>query len=128
MADPTGSAWWADFDITLLDHDTDVQATPLNRFGDDVIAGGSDDDMIFGQLGDDTIQGDGITDLAVADDGTAVDAVVAVGTLLGRDEAVAIGAAADDVVLAEVAEDQVVAAVALDVVVAVVAGSIEVLG
>ena len=29
------------------------------RYGDDVIAGGADDDVIFGQLGDDWIQGDG---------------------------------------------------------------------
>ena len=28
-------------------------------FGDDYIAGGPDDDVIFGQLGEDTIQGDG---------------------------------------------------------------------
>ncbi|MGC9329053.1 MAG: calcium-binding protein, partial [Candidatus Hinthialibacter sp.] len=28
-------------------------------YGHDYIAGGADDDMIFGQLGDDVIQGDG---------------------------------------------------------------------
>ena len=32
---------------------------PPGTFGDDVIAGGADDDVIFGQLGDDWIQGDG---------------------------------------------------------------------
>jgi Ca2+-binding RTX toxin-like protein len=43
-------------DIHLLDHATD---TPAGLFGIDVIAGGADDDTIFGQLGDDAIQGDG---------------------------------------------------------------------
>jgi len=42
--------------ITILDH----FATPnTNTFGADLIAGGADDDMIFGQLGDDLIRGDG---------------------------------------------------------------------
>ena len=42
--------------IVLFDH----SHTPLpDTYGDDYIAGGEDDDVIFGQLGDDTIQGDG---------------------------------------------------------------------
>ena len=58
------------FHIELLDHvvndglvtsDTLV-TTPANRYGNDYIAGGAHDDMIFGQLGDDVIQGDGSID------------------------------------------------------------------
>jgi Ca2+-binding RTX toxin-like protein len=38
----------------------DSSHTPdTTTFGDDVISGGADDDMIFGQLGDDTLHGDG---------------------------------------------------------------------
>jgi Ca2+-binding RTX toxin-like protein len=40
----------------LLDHATN---TATNLFGNDYIAGGAGDDMLFGQLGNDTIQGDG---------------------------------------------------------------------
>jgi Ca2+-binding RTX toxin-like protein len=59
QAVPGGAAVWEDFEITLLDHgDADEAAGPTN-FGDDYIAGGADGDQIFGQLGNDTIQGDG---------------------------------------------------------------------
>ncbi len=55
----TGTAVWANWDMTLLHHDTYHATSPSSRFGDDYIAGGPHDDMIFGQLGSDTIQGDG---------------------------------------------------------------------
>jgi|GEM_PF-6918000 len=58
--DPRGAAWWADFQITLLDHDT---STPSTRYGNNYIAGGPGDKMIFGGLGSDTIQGHGSIDL-----------------------------------------------------------------
>ncbi|MEJ8562140.1 hypothetical protein QTO30_13515 [Yoonia sp. GPGPB17] len=45
--------------ITLFDH---VVGAAPTVFGADYIAGGSEDDMIFGQLGDDVIQGDGSID------------------------------------------------------------------
>ncbi|HEY9237367.1 MAG TPA: hypothetical protein VIP10_00890, partial [Burkholderiaceae bacterium] len=57
----------AEYVIKLLDHvgndglvgtDTLV-TTPTNRYGNDYIAGGAGEDEIFGQLGNDTIQGDG---------------------------------------------------------------------
>ena len=38
---------------------TTRRASLPGTFGDDVIAGGAEDDVIFGQLGDDWIQGDG---------------------------------------------------------------------
>ena len=40
-------------------HGDDSANTPAVTFGDDVIAGGAEDDVIFGQLGDDWLQGDG---------------------------------------------------------------------
>ena len=43
--------------VVLFDQST---ATP-GTFGDDNIAGGAEDDVIFGQLGNDTLQGDGST-------------------------------------------------------------------
>ncbi len=56
---PTGVAERA---VTILDHSD----SPNNdTFGNDYIAGGADDDVIFGQLGDDTIQGDGSIDSKV---------------------------------------------------------------
>ena len=42
--------------IVILDH---AFGTDTTLFGSDYIAGGAHDDVIFGQLGDDTIQGDG---------------------------------------------------------------------
>ena len=51
-------------------------ASPDGSFGNDYIAGGADNDMIFGQLGNDTIQGDGSIDRArPAAGGRAVDPV-----------------------------------------------------
>jgi hypothetical protein len=67
---PTGVAVWNDWEIQFFDHDAETQnsgdadaADDLKKFGNDYIAGGSEDDMIFGQLGDDTIQGDGSINL-----------------------------------------------------------------
>ena len=47
--------------IQLFDHDNDFEddSAKQETHGDDYIAGGADDDEIFGQLGDDVIQGDG---------------------------------------------------------------------
>ncbi|WP_353083073.1 calcium-binding protein [Tessaracoccus lapidicaptus] len=67
--DPAGSTAWSDFQITLLDHDADTESaatgSAADRFGNDYIAGGAHDDIIFGQLGDDVIQGDGSIDTAL---------------------------------------------------------------
>ena len=49
-------------DITILDH-SDTPAPDV--FGDDYIAGGADDDMIYGQIGEDTNQADGTIDEAL---------------------------------------------------------------
>jgi Ca2+-binding RTX toxin-like protein len=46
-------------DIQLVDHYDEVETTPLGRFGDDVMAGGADSDVMFGELGKDLMQGDG---------------------------------------------------------------------
>ena len=63
---PAGMPVWSDHAITLLDHSFAIEELAGNDFGDDLLAGGAQDDMIFGQLGDDIIQGDG--DLLVEDD------------------------------------------------------------
>ena len=42
-------------DITLLDHNESSESV---LFGNDLIVGGDDEDMIFGQRGDDTLRGD----------------------------------------------------------------------
>ena len=70
--DPTGAKQRV---ITLLDHvgnDGLVTAdglatTPVDRYGNDYLAGGADNDLIFGQLGDDVIQGDGSIGAVQAD-------------------------------------------------------------
>ena len=53
-------------DIELLNHSFAVQGNPLGRFGADVMAGGSESDVMYGELGDDLMQGDGYI---AADDG-----------------------------------------------------------
>ena len=61
----TGTPVWGDWDINFLNHTAD-EIAGQNNFGDDYIAGGADDDTIFGQLGDDIIQGDGSIGEAVS--------------------------------------------------------------
>jgi hypothetical protein len=51
-----GALGWT---ITLLDHAAD---TPAHLYGGDVAAGGADEDYVFGQLGNDTLHGDGVLD------------------------------------------------------------------
>lgn len=50
---PGGRPTWADWTITL------DQSLENSHFGNDYIAGGAHNDEIFGQLGNDTVQGDG---------------------------------------------------------------------
>lgn len=56
-------------DIRILDHSAAIEAAAAadpqtsHVFGNDVIAGGADDDELFGQLGDDIMQGDGYVEL-----------------------------------------------------------------
>ncbi len=57
QSDPADSAGR---DIQLLDHSFDVQANPLGRFGNDVMAGGAGNDVMFGELGNDLMEGDGL--------------------------------------------------------------------
>jgi len=53
QSDPDGTASRT---VQILDH----SHSPLpNTSGDDTAAGGADDDVVFGQLGDDTLHGDG---------------------------------------------------------------------
>ncbi|MFN8136916.1 MAG: calcium-binding protein [Propionicimonas sp.] len=62
----TATGWNPSFlRITLLDHDVLALKAAVKAFGDDDLAGGAGSDVVFGQLGDDVIQGDGSIDLAV---------------------------------------------------------------
>ena len=45
--------------VNLLDHSDAIEAGRPELWGDDYIAGGAGEDEIWGQLGDDVIQGDG---------------------------------------------------------------------
>jgi Ca2+-binding RTX toxin-like protein len=54
--DPRG---YTQYHIELLDHSDDIQANHTELFGNDYVAGGAGEDEIFGQLGNDVIQGDG---------------------------------------------------------------------
>jgi len=61
--DGTEVAAWNEYLIVELYHSQSIETGSVigveTSFGDDYIAGGADHDVIFGQLGDDTIQGDG---------------------------------------------------------------------
>jgi Ca2+-binding RTX toxin-like protein len=64
---------WAEWVIVDLDHSQSIEDNPLadNRYGNDYIAGGNANDVIFGQLGNDTVQGDGSIETAIdADENT----------------------------------------------------------
>ena len=54
--DPTGIQQYR---ITLLDHSDTIEADRPDLWGDDYIAGGAGSDEIYGELGNDVIQGDG---------------------------------------------------------------------
>ncbi|MFO7963509.1 MAG: Calx-beta domain-containing protein [Desulfobacterales bacterium] len=67
------------YTATLLNHSAAIEQAAAENpalprwFGNDVMAGGSQDDMLFGELGDDVMQGDGSIDLQAT--GNAEDAV-----------------------------------------------------
>ncbi|MBD2412394.1 hypothetical protein FACHB389_10860 [Nostoc calcicola FACHB-389] len=63
--------------IVLFDH-SDTPAA--NTFGNDNIAGGAQDDVIFGQLGDDTIQGDASVAINVTPTTASVEDLAGAGT------------------------------------------------
>jgi Ca2+-binding RTX toxin-like protein len=48
-------------DITLIDHSDTIEAMPAGArpFGNDIMAGGSESDVMFGELANDLMQGDG---------------------------------------------------------------------
>ncbi|MDQ0612685.1 hypothetical protein QF046_000326 [Microbacterium sp. W4I4] len=64
--DPDGAPWWAEYDVTNLFHDvaSDTGSKWAGTWGNDHLAGGQANDLLFGQLGDDVIQGDGDLDRA----------------------------------------------------------------
>ncbi len=64
--DPDGAPWWAEYDVSDLYHDyaADHGDKWAATWGNDYLAGGEANDLIFGQLGDDVVQGDGGIDSA----------------------------------------------------------------
>ena len=90
--------------IVLFDHEDDPVAVELN-FGDDTIAGGADDDVIFGQLGNDEIHGDGALDGA---DGTIFPLRQTIeGSDVGGDDYIE-GNGGDDIVFGGLGQDDIV--------------------
>jgi len=75
---------WAEWLILDLDHSETIKTAPgaSNRFGDDYIAGGNANDMIFAQLGDDIVQGDGSIETAIDAVNAATDSVNAARDIL----------------------------------------------
>jgi hypothetical protein len=60
--DPDGAPWWTEYLIDYSSQHTfefDRGEEGVGSFGNDYLAGGEAHDQIFGQLGDDVIQGDG---------------------------------------------------------------------
>ena len=124
--DPTGAKQRV---ITLLDHvgnDGLVTAdglatTPVDRYGNDYLAGGADDDLIFGQLGDDVIQGDGSIGAVQADgsiertvgasraegEGQALSVMVSVEAVTDGDDYIE-GNGGDDVIFGNLGQDDIV--------------------
>ncbi|MEN8205399.1 MAG: calcium-binding protein, partial [Pseudomonadota bacterium] len=70
--DGTTPAAWNEYVIIDLFHSQTIEDGDVagleDSFGEDYIAGGADHDVIFGQLGDDIIQGDGSIESAVGDE------------------------------------------------------------
>jgi Ca2+-binding RTX toxin-like protein len=93
--DPTGAAGRS---IELLDHAVD---TPTERFGHDRIAGGAGDDLSFGQLGNDTIQGDS----AIAESASTTDPSVEAPT--DGDDYIE-GGGGDDLIFGNLGQDDII--------------------
>ncbi|WP_294608493.1 hypothetical protein [uncultured Roseovarius sp.] len=67
--DPNGPGWWNEYSIDYsMFHTFDINdgLAGVGTFGNDFIAGGGGHDQLFGQLGNDIIQGDGTIEGAVA--------------------------------------------------------------
>ncbi|HEV8460189.1 MAG TPA: Calx-beta domain-containing protein [Gaiellaceae bacterium] len=62
--DPIDTPWWAEYDVANLWHDfaADDGLHWAGSFGNDYLAGGAASDLILGELGNDTVQGDGSID------------------------------------------------------------------
>jgi hypothetical protein len=65
--DPDSAPWWSEYTIdytALHDFDVEDEIHSAGTWGHDYLAGGAQHDMIFGQLGNDIVQGDGSIDSA----------------------------------------------------------------
>ncbi|NDV63154.1 LEPR-XLL domain-containing protein [Puniceicoccales bacterium CK1056] len=107
--DPAGGAVWSDFAIMFLDHS---DTTPVALYGNDYIAGGPQSDMIFGQLGDDVIQGDGSIGLtedvsAYRDSSGVLQVTPSVESLTDGDDYIE-GNGGNDVIFGNLGQDDIV--------------------
>ncbi|HEY3484924.1 MAG TPA: Calx-beta domain-containing protein [Ilumatobacteraceae bacterium] len=69
--DPDGAPWWAEYTVdyaALHSFDIEDGQHSAGTFGNDYLAGGAHHDLVFGQLGNDIVQGDGSIDSAVGAD------------------------------------------------------------
>jgi Ca2+-binding RTX toxin-like protein len=100
---PGGPADWENFNFILENNDSSD--------GDDYIAGGADDDQIFGQLGDDTIQGDGSIDLSVGAMRDALTGMLTVSASEGKstdgDDYIE-GNGGDDIIFGNLGQDDII--------------------
>ena len=80
-------AAWNEYEIIELFHSQSIQDGNVvgleTSFGDDYIAGGSEHDVIYGQLGDDIIQGDGSIESAVGDESITTNRVAGAQAAVG---------------------------------------------
>ena len=105
----------AQYQIVDLDHSLAIQDAAGTNFGADYLAGGADDDLIFGQLGDDVIQGDagigdGITDrVGASRDATTGELILAASTEADTDGDDYIeGNGGKDVVFGNLGQDDII--------------------
>jgi Ca2+-binding RTX toxin-like protein len=87
--------------VTLFDHEFD---TSTDLYGSDNIAGGGDDDIIFGQLGDDRIQGDGRQDIII---GILTDALASEENSTDGDDYIE-GNGGNDLILGNLGQDDII--------------------
>ena len=105
---PGGFAAWEAFDIKILNHSDADETAGLNNFGHDNLAGGAHDDQIFGQLGNDVIQGDGSIDLVYRDEVSGILTVTASEENPDDGDDYIEGNGGDDVIFGNLGQDDII--------------------
>ncbi|MEW6158482.1 MAG: hypothetical protein AB1813_13700, partial [Verrucomicrobiota bacterium] len=102
--------------ILIYDHTFVIEAGDSGTWGADYLAGGSDDDVIFGQLGNDVIQGDGsviglvpsATDAAATRSGAGLVVTPSIENLLSDGDDYIEGGGGDDVIFGNQGQDDLI--------------------